>query len=96
MRTSRIVPSLAPIVVAGVFILGTGCAKTSPAPGADTTLHRDSTSSVPQNPVNNPVGQTDNNNAKSSAVDTGAERGSTNDSIARGGPPVQRGATRKP
>ena len=95
MRTPRLVPSLVPIVVAGIVILGSGCAKTSPAPGADTTLHRDSTSSVPQNPVNNPAGQTDDNNARTSTTDTGAALGSTNDTIQRGGPPVPRGQTTK-
>lgn len=95
MRTHRLISSFTPIAVAGIFILGTGCAKTSPAPGADTTLHRDSTSSVSQNPENNAVGQRDNYNARTSTTDTGAALGSTNDTIQRGGPPVPRGQTTK-
>jgi hypothetical protein len=90
MRTPRLVP----VVVAGIAILGSGCAKTSRPAGADTALP--SASNTPQNPDTNAVSSHDNYNAKSSAVDTGAERGSKNDSIARSGPPVQRGAVRKP
>lgn len=94
MRTHRLVPSFVPVVVAGIALLGTGCAKTSTPAGADTALP--SASGTPKNPEQNGVSQHDNYNANSSAVDTGAERGSKNDSIARGGPPVQRGAVPKP
>lgn len=94
MRTPRLVPPLVPIVVAGVVMLGAGCAKTSRPAGADTALP--SASNTPQSPDTNAVSSHDNYNAKSSAVDTGAERGSRNDSIARGGPPVQRGAVPRP
>jgi hypothetical protein len=90
MRTIR----LTPIVVAGIAILGSGCAKTSPPPGADSTLNRATNTNAPQGPMNNAVSTGDNYNARTSTTDSGAALGSTHDSIARMGPPIPKGKGR--
>lgn len=85
MRT----PRLTSAVLASIAILGSGCAKTATPPGADSTVQR-SNADVPQNPVNNAVGTTDNNNARTDVTPLSAAR----DSSRRGTQPAaQSGAT---
>lgn len=88
MRILRLVP----VAIAGIVILGSGCAKTDVPAGADSTMNR-SNADVPQNPVNNAVGQTDNNNARTAATDS-AVRGA--DSTKNGARPMPGDSTRRP
>lgn len=91
MRTLRFLPVVT-AAVAGIVILGSGCAKTETPPGADSTLNR-SNADVPGNPMNNAVGQTDDNNVRTAATDS-AVRGA--DSTRKGTRPKPGDSTRRP
>lgn len=83
MRLTRFIPS----TLAGIVILASGCAKTDNKQASDSAMTEAPIPATPKGPTNNPAGQTDNYNARTSATHTGAALGTTNDTIARRGAP---------
>lgn len=86
---------LLPAALASVVILGSGCARGADSHSADSTASHLAPDTTGKGPSSNATGQTDNYNARTSATDTGAALGTTNDTIARRGAPQPSDTTRK-
>lgn len=91
MRFTRFIPS----TLAGVVILASGCARTDNTQASDSAMTETQRPATPKGPTNNPAGKLDDYNARTSATDTGAALGTTNDTIAQRGAPQPSDTTRK-
>lgn len=91
MHSFRFVPA----ALASVVILGSGCARGANSHSADSAASHLAPDTSARSPMSNAAGQTDNYNARTSATDTGAALGTTNDTIASRGAPQPSDTTHK-